>query len=48
MPEYRCENCSAVFSGWGVGEICKNCGGKLMPANETAKIREIGKEKKLK
>lgn len=46
MPEYRCLNCGAILLGWGVKGICRVCGGKLVPVNETAKIREINKEKK--
>ncbi|MBA7515589.1 hypothetical protein ES705_07631 [subsurface metagenome] len=29
MPKYCCQNCGAIFFGWGVGKICKKCGGKL-------------------
>ena len=31
MKKYRCCNCGAVFTGWGVGKIslCQKCGGKL-------------------
>lgn len=29
MKRYRCCKCGAVFTGWGVGEICQKCGGKL-------------------
>jgi len=39
MPSYRCQNCGAIFFGWGLGNICQDCGGKLEPVNETAKRR---------
>ncbi|MBA7570213.1 hypothetical protein ES708_11961 [subsurface metagenome] len=29
MKRYRCCNCGAVFTGWGIGESCRFCGGKL-------------------
>ena len=40
MPEYRCQNCGAVFFGWESGKVCQECGGELEPVNETAKNRE--------
>lgn len=46
MPEYRCQNCGAVWYGWKLFSICKYCGSKLEPVNESAKGREINKEKK--
>jgi len=46
MPEYRCLNCGKIFFGWGVKGICRVCGGRLEAVNESAKIREINKEKK--
>ncbi|MBA7542034.1 hypothetical protein ES705_34350 [subsurface metagenome] len=39
MPEYRCKNCGARFFGWGSGKVCRECGGKLVPVNESAKSR---------
>ena len=30
-PKYKCKNCGAVWHGWGVGKVCKKCGGKLEP-----------------
>lgn len=35
MPRYKCEKCGAKFAGWGAGEICQKCGGRL---------KEISKE----
>ncbi|MBA7519196.1 hypothetical protein ES705_11271 [subsurface metagenome] len=29
MKRYCCCKCGAVFTGWGVSEICQKCGGKL-------------------
>ena len=29
MKRYICVDCGQVFTGWGVGEICQKCGGKL-------------------
>lgn len=46
MPQYKCANCGEIRYGWGSSRICPICGGVLEPANETAKIREINKEKK--
>ncbi|MBA7608517.1 hypothetical protein ES703_15694 [subsurface metagenome] len=39
MPEYRCQNCGAVFFGWGSKMICRECGGELEPVNSIAKSR---------
>ncbi|MBA7517337.1 hypothetical protein ES705_09390 [subsurface metagenome] len=39
MPEFKCQNCGRHFFGWGVKGICRVCGSKLVPANETAKSR---------
>lgn len=39
MPEYRCQNCGRQFFGWGIKGICRVCGGKLVPVNESAKER---------
>ena len=41
MPEYRCQNCGAIWYGWGVFSVCRWCGGTLKATNETAKKREI-------
>lgn len=41
MPEYRCQNCGAVWYGWVVFSICNYCGGELVPVNESAIKREI-------
>ena len=40
MPEYRCKNCGKIFFGWRLKMICRDCGGRLLPVNETAKARE--------
>ncbi|MBA7522617.1 hypothetical protein ES705_14737 [subsurface metagenome] len=29
MKRYRCCNCGAVFTGWGIGVVCRFCGSKL-------------------
>lgn len=29
MPKYKCKDCRAVWYGWGSGEVCPKCGGKL-------------------
>ena len=29
MKEYYCEKCRQKYTGWGVGETCQKCGGKL-------------------
>jgi len=29
MKRYRCRNCGAIFTGWGAGKFCPQCGGKL-------------------
>ena len=39
IPEYRCKDCGKHFLGWGVFSICNYCGGKLVPVNETARVR---------
>ncbi len=39
MPEFKCQNCGAVFFGWGSKMICRECGGELEPVNEIAKER---------
>ena len=31
MPKYKFKNCVAVWYGWGVGKVCRKCGGKLEP-----------------
>jgi hypothetical protein len=43
MPEFKCQNCGAIWYGWGVSMICRYCDSKLVPVNETAKRREINK-----
>ncbi|MBA7548876.1 hypothetical protein ES705_41344 [subsurface metagenome] len=48
MPEYRCQNCGAIWYGWGVKGICRECGGGLEPVSESAKIRKINEEKKVR
>ena len=44
MPEYICLNCGAVWYGWGIGKVCRKCGGRLKAINEVAKRREINEE----
>jgi len=39
MPEFECQNCCRHFFGWGVFMICRFCGGKLVPVNESAEER---------
>ena len=39
MPEYKCPDCGAKFFGWGIKGICRVCGSKLVPVNESAKNR---------
>ncbi|GAI17804.1 unnamed protein product [marine sediment metagenome] len=34
MPKYKCQNCGAIFYGWGSERICKKCGGELEPVPE--------------
>ncbi|MBA7578937.1 hypothetical protein ES708_20803 [subsurface metagenome] len=46
MPKYRCQYCGAIFYGWGVGKVCRECGGTLKAVNGAAKRREINEEKK--
>ena len=29
MKRYRCCVCGKVFTGWGIKETCRDCGGKL-------------------
>jgi DNA polymerase II large subunit len=29
MPKYCCQNCGAIFFGWGIKGTCQKCGGKL-------------------
>jgi len=40
MKKYRCCDCGKVFTGWGVGEICQKCGGKLELVIEEEKPNE--------
>jgi len=48
IPEYRCQNCGAIWYGWGVKEICQECGGKLEPINESAIKKETYRTQEIK
>ena len=39
-PKYKCKNCGAVWHGWGVGKVCKKCGGKLEPVLKNDAIKK--------
>lgn len=45
MPKYRCQNCGTAFFGWANKEVCKLCGGKLEPVNESVRAKAKEKEK---
>ncbi len=47
MPEYKCQNCGAIWYGWGSGKVCRECGGTLKAINKAVKRREINEEKKV-
>jgi len=40
MKRYLCCDCGTVFTGWGVGETCQKCGGKLELVIEEEKPNE--------
>jgi len=29
MKRYICVDCKIIYTGWGVGKVCRKCGGKL-------------------
>jgi transcription initiation factor IIE alpha subunit len=41
MPKYCCQNCGAIFFGWGVKGTCQKCGGKLELIEEIERIEKI-------
>ncbi|MBA7515723.1 hypothetical protein ES705_07766 [subsurface metagenome] len=44
MSYFKCEKCKAKFGGWGEGDNCDECGGKLKEISES-EFDKIIKEK---
>ena len=41
MKRYLCCNCETIYTGWGVGEFCPKCGGRLELIEGIEKIERI-------